>query len=152
MEWIGTAALWVVGSIVGIVILVFAVKWFAQPDENGAGGGGGMFGGLDEAFNPGQHNANLEMERRRHLPVESAVPGDRAWESDAMRIGYGADGTPETIVLKSARAGRAAQASSTNGSEPELNETAERIEAADAPDSDESAANAPDATEDDTPA
>lgn len=102
MEWLLTVALWVGGSVVGIFLLVLAIKLFAQPDESGSGGGGGgMFGGLNEAFNPAQHNADLELERMKRTPIEAPVPGDRSWESDAMRINYSLDGTPETIVLRS---------------------------------------------------
>ncbi|SNS59155.1 hypothetical protein SAMN06309944_0922 [Micrococcales bacterium KH10] len=100
MEWLGTVAIWVGTAIGLIVVLVIAIRLFAQPDENGTSGGGGIFGGIDEAFNPAQHNANLELERQRRTPIEAPVPGDRKWESDALKMEYSADGTPLSIVVR----------------------------------------------------
>ncbi|GAA2521389.1 hypothetical protein [Rarobacter incanus] len=115
-----TVALWVGGVVVAVGVLVLAIRAFAQPDGTMAGGGaGGALGGFDEAFNPAQHNANLERERQRSVPVESPVPGNRQWESDEMKIHYSIDGTPQSISIRGNSTGKSAAgdgSSDTSGS------------------------------------
>lgn len=74
--WIPVVAVVAVAAIVATV-WVFNRDLTSGGPRSTTGGGGSMFGGLTEAFDPGAHRAELEKERMRHQAVATPAPGPR---------------------------------------------------------------------------
>lgn|GEM_PF-3758397 len=94
--WIPVVALVALGVIV-VTVWVFNRDLTSGGPRSTTGGGGNMFGGLAEVFDPGAHRAELEKERMRHQAVATPAPGPRP--DQRARVVTDKFGNPVSFVV-----------------------------------------------------
>jgi hypothetical protein len=65
-----------VGGVVLLCYLAAHFGWVDLTNKSRRGGGSGLMGIGDEAFNPTRHEAQIELDRQTVLPAPAPLPGD----------------------------------------------------------------------------
>ena len=65
-----------IGGVVLVCYLAGHFGWVDLSNKSRSGGGSGLIGIGDEAFNPTRHEAQIELDRQTVLPAPAPLPGD----------------------------------------------------------------------------